>query len=174
MIRQLSFKGQMAFSDGVNTAQSLKDILVDNIPGAISAYRAGSGDDRNGTDYWIKHQSGKLISIDCKIRDVDFAKKTGEDDLALETWSVVEKQVIGWTLNEKKRTDFILWYWQDTGRWCLISFPMLCQVFQANLANWANKYKRSQQKTPEWGGYHSECVFVPRREVWAEIYKHFG
>lgn len=29
--------------------------------------------------------------------------------------------------------------------------------------------------TPRAGrGYHSECVFVPRREVWATIYKRFG
>ena len=24
------------------------------------------------------------------------------------------------------------------------------------------------------GGYHSECVFVPRRVIWTEIYRSFG
>ena len=173
MIHQLSFNGRMAFSDGVSTAKSMRDLLVNNIPGAVAAQRAGIGDDRNGTDYWVQHKSGKQISVDCKIREQDYAQQ-GKDDLALEIWSVCEKNKVGWTLNESKRTDFILWYWIPTKRWCLISFPILCFVFKKNFAAWSASYQHAKQKTPEWGGYHSECLFVPRREVWAAIYKHFG
>jgi hypothetical protein len=51
---------------------------------------------------------------------------------------------------------------------------MLCKVFQDNWEQWKSAYKTAQQYTPNHGGYHSECVFVPRREVWAEIYRKYG
>jgi ribose-phosphate pyrophosphokinase len=54
-----------------------------------------------------------------KVRDEDWAFKPGRnaaDDLALETWSVIEKQVIGWTRNQSKMTDYVLWFWRDRRR----------------------------------------------------------
>jgi hypothetical protein len=48
-------------------------------------------------------------------------------------------------------------------------------VFELNWQAWREQHKTRQQFTPrQSGGYHSECVFVPRREVWAEIYRTFG
>jgi hypothetical protein len=68
-----------------------------------------------------------------------------------------------------------LWLWKDTGRWCMIPFPMLCTVFRENVDNWKQRYKVARQYTPRaCGGYHSECVFVDRCEVWAAIYKRFS
>ena len=38
-------------------------------------------------------------------------------DIALETWSVIEKLKIGWTRDLNKRSDYVLWFWLDTKRW---------------------------------------------------------
>lgn len=144
------------------------------IPGACKAFSAHEANDRNGTDWWVEHRSGRFLSIDCKVREVDWAAThPREDDLALETWSVVEKRVVGWTRNGNKRSDYILWLWMDTGRWCLVPFPMLCRVMELYWQRWVHYYKTRQQFTKA-RNYHSECVFVPRREVWAKIYSAYA
>ena len=86
---------------------------------------------------------------------------------------IKEKRVVGWTRDAKKRTDYVLWFWQDTKRWCLIPFPMLCGVFSDKWQEWASMYKTRKQYTPG-RDYHSECVFVPRKEVWAAIYRKYS
>ena len=174
---EYSFDERLMFSDGSVAAASVDKVLLDAIPGSLNVHRSGHANDRNGTDWWVEHSSGRHLSVDAKVRSKDYAASEDDpkDDLALETWSVVEKQVVGWTRNPDKRSDFILWLWVDTGRWCLVSFPMLCKVFQNKWNEWRTTYKTCKQFTARNGsGYHSECTFVPRREVWAEIYRTFG
>lgn len=178
MPREYGFDEQLQMSQGICTTKNIAEILLANVPGALSVAAATRNDDRNGTDYWIHHARGKPYSIDIKVRAEDYATKPepfAADDLALESWSVVEQGIVGWSRNPKKMTDYILWYWQDSGRWCLVPFVMLCAVMEGKWQEWRNQYKTRQQSTPSnRGGYHSECIFVPRREVWAEIYKRFS
>lgn len=177
MPREYGFDERLQMSQGICTTKSITAILLANVPGAQSVAAAKRNDDRHGTDYWVNHARGRPYSIDLKARQDDWATKPEPftaDDLALESWSVVEQQVVGWTRNPKKMTDYILWYWQDSGRWCLVPFVMLCAVMEAKWESWRGQYKTRQQTTPDHGGYHSECIFVPRREVWAEIYKRFS
>ena len=169
------FDERLAMSQGADKG-SVSAILLANIPGANSVSKASVSNDKSGTDYWVEHCSGKHLSIDVKVREEDYsAKPNKQDDLALETWSVMEHNKVGWTRDSNKRSDYILWYWLDTGRWCLISFPYLCKVFQDNWTLWVKAYKTREQVTPNNGRpYRSQCVFVPRREVWAEIYRSFA
>lgn len=147
-----------------------------NVPGAIQVSQASAADDRKGTDWWIDLSNTKRLSVDCKVREKDCIVEYHADDIALETWSVMEKNIIGWTRNPEKETDYILWLWKDTGRWLLIPFSLLCGVFIDNWESWKNEYKTAIQKTTERGivKWHSECVFVDRRTVWAEIYRKYG
>jgi hypothetical protein len=165
--REYSFAERSALARKHDAAVAA--ILLANIPGARQAVPACLDNDKRGTDWWIEMSSGYWLSVDVKIREKDF----GQDDLALETWSVVEKKVIGWTRNPDKRTDYILWYWIDTGKFVLVPFRPLCCVFQARWEKWLVAYKHDQQNTPDaFGGgfYHSECVFVPRRDLWQAMY----
>lgn len=166
----------LAFSEGVSVQRNVKDILLQNIPGATDAWPAEGQDNRNGTDWWVRHERGEDLSVDLKARVIDWAVlHPDQDDLALETWSVVEWQVPGWTRCSKKRTDYILWLWQDTGRWSLVPFLLLCAVFNDKWQEWIKRYKVRPQFTPsKTGGYHSECVFVPRRVVWAELWRRYS
>lgn len=52
-------------------------------------------------------------------------------------------------------------------------FPMLCSVMRDCWEVWATFRKVRRQYTKD-RGYHSECVFVPRREIWSEIYRRFS
>lgn len=169
---EYGFDDRLVMSQGASTSLSIERILLDNIPGSLKANQAHEKNDRNGVDYWVEHASGKHLGVDVKVREKDFFNINSKyDDLALETYSVKEKKILGWTLNESKRTDYILWYWKDSGRWMLVPFPMLLAVFKKNLNSWVSTYKVSMQKTPTIsGGYHSECVFVPRKLLWEQIY----
>lgn len=174
---EYGFADRLAFSDGHVSVASVEAICMEQIPGAVAVDRATERDDRNGTDWWVRRNGVRPLSIDAKVRSEDWAAKPNpQDDLALETWSVVEQRVVGWTRNPKKDTDYILWLWIDTRRWCLVSFPMLCAVMETLWQEWASTYKVSRQTTPRSDGtkYHSECVFVPRREVWKQIYLRYA
>jgi len=174
---EYGFRERLAFSAGAAQGATVESVLLGNVPGAVKVVKSTMEEDRNGTDWWIQTQSGSRLSVDAKVRERDWAAThPDEDDLALETWSVVESGVVGWTRDERKRTDYILWLWVDTGRWCLIPFPFLCRVFADCWPAWSTTFRTARQRTPHLngGGYHSECVFVPRRTVWAEIYKTFS
>lgn len=167
------FNERLNMSNGYSSKKDVASIILENIPSSTNVIKAHSENDRNGTDWWVETLSGNFLSVDAKIRSKDFSLH-GQDDLALEIWSVVEKKVVGWTRDKKKRTDYILWMWTDTGRWCILPFQMLCFVFENKLSEWIKNYKIAMQFTPNHCGYHSECVFVPRHEVWRQIYFAFG
>jgi hypothetical protein len=173
---EYDFGEQMAMSEGVAAVADVRSILLDQIPGAVSVQRAATANDKQGIDWWVELNTARHLAVDAKVRKDDWAAThPNEDDLALESWSVVEKQVPGWTRDATKKCDYVLWLWQDTGRFCLVPFPMLCKVFSSRWGLWRTEYKTRQQFTPRsGGGYHSECVFVPRREVWAQIYRQYG
>jgi len=174
--RAYSFAGRMKMSDGFSATADVKEILMENIPGAVGVTRAAKENDMLGVDWWVEMSSTRHLAVDAKVRETDWAAQhPEEDDLALETWSVVESKKIGWTRDQSKRCDYILWLWKDSGRFCLIPFPMLCKIFTGKMYEWKSKYKTSTQLTPNsTGGYHSECVFVPRKELWREIYRVYG
>lgn len=170
------FDERMAMSSGIAETADVRSILLEHIPGAVSVQKAATENDKQGIDWWVELNTARHLSVDAKVREKDWAAThPSEDDLALETWSVVEKEVIGWTRDVTKKCDYVLWLWSDTGRFCLVPFPMLCKVFAHRWTHWRAKYKTRKQFTPRGSsGYHSECVFVPRRELWAEIYRHYG
>lgn len=172
--REFNFDERLKSSDGYSENSRVESIILGNVTGALQVHRSHQENDRSGTDWWVECSCGRHLSVDCKVRDEDW-KPRGQDDLALETWSVVEKNIVGWTRDEKKRCDYVLWLWKDTGRWCMIPFPMLCTVFRDKWTDWSARFKVSQQKTMRaQSHYHSECVFVPRNEVWREIYNRFS
>ncbi len=174
VIRTYDFDEELRLSAGQSQGASVESILLEAIPGSEKAWPACEEDDRNGTDWWVKTRIEKWLSVDAKVRKEDWKAK-GHDDLALEIWSVVEKRITGWTARDDKQTDYILWLWTDTGRWCMVPFLMLCHVFRANLPMWESRYKTAAQKTVRGNQtWHSECVFVPRDVIWSAIKQTFG
>lgn len=174
IVRTFDFNTQLILSTGTAANRSIGEILLSTINGSLRAIQALEVHDRQGVDWWLDMKSGDRLAIDCKIRDDDPIKKFGKncDDVALETWSVVEKKIIGWSLDESKRTDYVFWLWKDTGRWCLVPFVLLVKAFKEKKDEWMQVFRVARQRTKNFGNsYHSECVFVSRHELWAEIYR---
>lgn len=175
--RTFTFQNQLIMSEeAINEQEDLPTYLLRHIPLAEKVERANREDDRRGIDYWVTLQSGRVIGVDVKCRENDWQSR-GCDDVALEIWSVVEKQVIGWTRNTQKQTDYVLFLWKDTGRFLLLDFPVLCSIFIQHWETWRRIYQTAYQRTsecPSRSGWHSQCVFVPRQVIWREIYLRFG
>ena len=148
-----------------------------NFPGAVRVAQACEADDRNGVDYWVYFSNGRRIGVDVKLRRPDWAANmcNPKDDLTLEAWSVVEKRIPGWTRNIDKHCDYILFFWPDTGRWCLLPFRPLCAVFLTHWREWRRTYETNvstnRKGSLEW---HSEAVFVPRMLVLGLIEQRYG
>jgi len=173
--RTFTFQGQLDMSEGVGNGKNIEEIILPHIPTAVKVVRANITDDRNGIDYWATLSSGQKKSIDLKARDEDFWKKKGQDDVALETWSVIGKK-IGWTRDPNKQTDYIFFFWKDTERWMLVPFLMLYRVFCENYEEWYRVYPKYKQPTnnPDGSHWESECIFIPRRLIWTKIYDVFA
>lgn len=176
--RQYGFYEKLRASQSESSNGDIRTILIDNIPSAVNAMLAHKANDKSGVDWWVECVGARFVAVDCKVREQDWSiKRPPKDDIALETWSVVENEIEGWTRNRAKRADWILWLWKDTGRWMLVPFQMLCYIFNKRWREWADQFGTARQFTPSdhgMNGYHSECVFVPRRLLWKEIYKHYS
>ena len=177
-VRVYHFDEQLVMSNGQQATTDITRILLKALPGSLQVIKAHEANDRRGTDWWVERPRGRFVGVDCKVRATDWAAKPPgrrRDDLALETWSVVEASKIGWTLDPTKQTDYILWLWQDSGRWVLIPFPFLCAAFLHHQREWTRRFQVARQATPQsQGTYHSECCFVPRPVVWQAILDLYG
>lgn len=176
MANEYGFNEQLAMSSGFAVNADVKSVLLDLIPGAVSVKQAATENDKQGIDWWVELSTAKHLAVDAKVRETDWASShPNDDDLALETWSVVDKRIVGWTRDTNKKCDYVLWLWKDTGRFCLIPFPMLLKVFLTNWREWRKTYKCAVQTTTRHSdSYRSECVFVPRSVIWGCIFDQFG
>jgi len=160
MPKAYDFNEQLRWSAGFLNS-GIADILASHFPSFVSVAKADKRDDKSGADYLVKRDGFPDLRVDVKVRSCDYAVLHGQDDVALETWSVLG-QSVGWTRDTKKSTDYVLWYWTDTGRYFLVSFPALCTTFMRHWQEWRLRYKTCIQNSGTW---KSECTFVPRGVV---------
>ena len=175
-----SFTEKLAFSRGVRQDTDIETIMA-LIPGCVGVIKTDIEQDKKGTDYIATLRQGAQILIDAKARAKGASqwwKKDGPE-LALETWSVMpegkygksfEQTKLGWTLDESKETDLILFTFDegDTDKVFLICFQLLRMAFLKNLKLWARLYKTGTQDSSSW---QSQCVFVPASVVLNAIKK---
>ena len=173
-MRRYDFAERLGWSEGhAPTIEHVSRILVDRIPGCTHITGASNADNRRGTDFLAHRRGLSPLRIDLKLRDSD-CTDYGKDDLALETWSKIEKTEphpyspfvsgtsVGWTRDASKNTDLILWHWRSTGRFCLVPFPPLCNAFSRLWRDWAARFPCASQDS---GAWYSQCVYTPRGVV---------
>lgn len=126
--------------------------------------------DARGVDYVATLRRGARVLIDAKGRRRGAARfwRYGEPELALETDSVItdyqHEWRIGWTLDESKVTDLILYHFEDVDECYLIGFQHLRVALRRNYHLWTATYdwlyedNRDPATGREW---RSRAVFVP-------------
>jgi hypothetical protein len=167
------FNDKLIASQGIVESCDVGEILRCRLPGCVEVKQAPKDIDRTGVDWLAKMSCGRVVGVDVKIREKD-CTRFGNDDVALETWSVVGSHV-GWTRDDGKACEWVLWVWKDTGRFFLLPFQALCSVFSDRWEHWVDAYKTRTQRTVREGrSWESECVFVPRMVVLDAIVEWFG
>jgi hypothetical protein len=167
------FREMLNFSIGsrcdtdINTIKSL-------LSGCESVVKNNSEGNDNGVDYIATLRKGSVVLIDAKTRQKGCKKYwSGEPELAIEIWSVMsggkfntpkERAKAGWTLDESKATDMILYTYDpsDSEKAYLLPFQSLRMAARKNVCGWESKYKVDIQTSDNW---QSEAVFVPASVV---------
>lgn len=173
--KSYSFEKKLIASKGLIESCDVLEILRLRLPGCVDAVSTSTEIDRTGVDWLATLLSGRVVGVDVKTRDKDYLR-FGHDDVALETWSVIGSRV-GWTRDESKVCEWVLWVWKDTGRFFLVPFLPLCCVFAQRWEDWSEIYKKAIQRTPstsKFKSYQSECVFVPRSVIVDAIADWYG
>ena len=149
-------------------------------PGCIGVHQVEDPRwDRLGLDYVAKLDGGAKVGIDHKTRDPGAARywRFGEPEMALELWSVMPVNgtpgTIGWTLNRRSRTHYVLFTWDvsDSSDVYLLPFQQLRVVFERNRTDWARRFPVKEQGSVRDGDHwRSQAIFVPSTTVYETIY----
>lgn len=149
--------------------------ILDMLDGCESVSSSSAKMDKLGVDYIATLRGGAEVYIDAKARRPGASRQAGwsADDplLAIEKWSVApggkyhtEKSKTGWTLDESKITDMILYTFDqsDTPSRFLLPFHSLRIAARRFIKHWSSRYGLRTQDNAR---YESQCVFVPSSEV---------
>ena len=167
--RSYDFDEQLAFSVEAQ-GRPFEAIIADTLPGIASVTKTSVAVDKTGIDYIAKTNGGAQVNIDLKLRDAGCSSywATGEEELALEVWSVKpengKRGRVGWTLDDSKATDYTLHAFDplDSTRIFLLPFQLLRASFKRRGRAWYYEFENAVQSSGQW---RSECIFVPVSHV---------
>jgi hypothetical protein len=177
------FQDRLKFSQGARCSTDTETILR-LLDGCASVTENVTEGNDNGIDYIAKLRRGAAVYIDAKTREKGCSKywRGGKPELAIELWSVMpggkyntpkERARTGWTLDESKVTDMILYTFApaDCPTAFLLPFQSLRIAARRGVKEWMRKYKTDIQTS---GGWQSQAVFVPAEVVVAAVCDTFA
>jgi hypothetical protein len=180
--RLFDFDEMRAFSEGRRSKDDLATIQR-MLAGCIRVEPVTSADinlQRAGVDYVATLRSGAEVFVDAKARTPGCRRfwRNGPE-LQIESWSLVPgtcpRQIAGlpgWTVDEAKVTDLILYTFDsaDTDLCFLVGFQPLRLATREFFRVWSRDYgppKRQETRCRRCGThqFESEALFVPASEV---------
>ena len=175
------FKERLAFSEGIEDGPDVLAAIANMVPNANEVRRATESEDRCGTDYWIDRSHGlPSISVDVKRREFCPIQKGWGDDACIETtsvylgpigvgWKDEHRKKPGWTVDYRKRTDFVVYTWPaDSGtRYWIVPFVPLCKAARVNWRTWASAFGERAAKNR---GYLTLSTYPPRSHIQRAIH----
>jgi hypothetical protein len=175
------FQERLEFSKGARQESDLATIMS-LLDGCSSVTANNTDGNDNGIDYIATLRRGAEIFIDAKTRQKGCSRfwKNNEPELAIERWSVMPGGKFntthgkaGWTLDESKPTDMILYTFDsaDCTTAFLFPFQSLRMAARRMVQHWMKRYKVDIQTSNNW---QSQAVFVPASEVIAAMETTFS
>lgn len=129
-------------------------------PNPAMAYVANDGwAQRGGIDRIVTCASGKTLSIDEKVRTIDYG------DILLEVWSSVEDRIPGWVAKDLA-CDFVAYAILPTNTCYLLPFAMLRRAWKQNRIRW---WASGRRISADNGRYHTISLAMPTSEVMSAI-----
>lgn len=163
------FHKKAAVAEGIlGRAQSSIPAILD---GCVSVERSTHREDLSGVDLWAVLRGGRRVGVDVKSREPGCSRWwNGAPELALEVWSKMPDSanhgVAGWTLSEKKKTEWVFYCWDsaDSSLELLLPFQSLRVALRRNLDTWKEEFTAKPQPNDGWTSF---AVFVP----WPVVFK---
>lgn len=132
-----NFKADLAFSESIDDS-IVFDALRRAFGGAVESIRREKdlALQRRGVDYWVRFQCGTERGVDLKLCRYDDSrvgtKMKQPRTVPVELWSDVAKGKPGWSVDDKKQTDYILILYADSLRGMLFeyrTYRAACQLY---------------------------------------------
>lgn len=177
------FQERLAMSQGARKSTDESTIMA-LLDGCVTVTSSTAELDKKGVDYIATLRGGADVYIDAKTREEGCSKywKNGEPELAIELWSVMpggkfnmprERSKAGWTIDEAKITDMVLYTFStsDCPTAFLFPFQSLRIAARRMLKHWMQRFKVDIQTSGNW---QSQAVFVPASEVMIAIETTFS
>lgn len=174
------FDERLDFSMGARKASDA-DTIMALLDGCQSVKANDTEGDDKGIDFIATLRGGSLVNIDVKTREPGCSRywrnKLNEPELAIEKWSVMpggeydikpHRARAGWTIDESKKTDMILYTFHpsDSTIAFLLPFQSLRMASRRMLVHWLKRFKVDVQRSSRGGSkWQSQAVFVPASEV---------
>ena len=168
------FIADLRFSKGLNADNDILTITR-MLHGCVNCVPSTDVNmDRHGVDYVATLRGGAQVFIDAKTRRESCRRywRYGEE-VPVEIWSVMpggrfnmspNSAKIGWTLDESKVTDLILFTWNKAD--CPFAYLLCFQTLRIAairfLDYWANTFGTKVQNSGRW---ESQAIFVPIQNV---------
>ena len=141
----------------------------------LQIHKAALANDRHGADYVAEFRHGQTRLIEAKVRAEDWLPRGQDADLALETWADIDKQVVGWTRDTAKLSDYLVFVWLESGRSLLLDARLLrawfCEHWETLRAKYGGRIIPSKRRDRKW---RSEAVYVPHRDVVKQLAYRLG
>lgn len=170
------FHQQKVMSERPEIKKAVYSALKGYFPELLQIHHAHLENDKRGIDFFLEFPHGKIETLDVKIRKADYALRGDVDNVCIELTSNMEAARIGWTFDDSKLTDWVLFYWEESERHSLHHFRQLRAVAAVNETDWRKRKKTARQKTQstQGGSYTSESLFISDRDLWAATYRKFS
>lgn len=183
------FNERLNFSVGARNGTD-SETIMSLLDGCSSVRKNDVPGNDKGVDYIATLRGGAEVNIDVKTREAGCSKywnrATKEPELAIEKWSVMpggeyetphERSSAGWTIDESKVTDMILYTFdeRDSQIAFLLPFQSLRIASRRMISHWMKRFKVDVQKSRRNGRmWQSQAVFVPASEVIAAMETTFS
>ena len=120
-----------------------------------------------GIDFFFSFNKTK-INIDVKTRNRAFSES---EDVALEIWSNIEANKVGWALDHTKLTTYLLFFWEKDKIYKIYKFKDILEILENNIDKWMEIYYAPIQYTQNGNHvYHSQCIFIPIKIIENELF----
>lgn len=171
-----NFHADLAMSDSEEIEQAINRECRKYFPELLGITKAHKLNDMKGADYFLEFENCKMETLDIKVRSEDYSvatsKRAADNRTAcIEIIANIGTNKIGWSLDKTKQTDWIMFYYIDTGRSHFYPARLLRSAVIKYLPELRKQGKAAIQTTGSGNGsYKSESLFLSHRELWVAIY----
>jgi len=161
------FNADLAMSNQPDVVAGVVAAIRHYIPEVLNVIQAHKQNDMIGVDYWLEFAGGRMETVDVKVRQDDYSLRGDDRTACLELVANIGTGKAGWSVDPDKRTDWIIFYYIETGKSFGYHARQLRSAVNRFLPELEAKGKASVQKT---GRYESKSLFVSHKELGKAIY----